>query len=526
MPCPRWRAAGWPRRCGRAARPSRCRRGSVASCCAWWAGYGSPPRRSGTSCSAGLATGASWRCGAPTSCSVRGRAPRGTGSLRAPRAPAGPRRHRAAQRASPRASGARGGPCRRRAPRAARVDSRDWGGPPAAPGRPRQGHGPFAAAGAWIWALRRQWRQRQRPVRAACAAPRAARAWQAAAGAAAARRPSTQPLLRSPRTAGVFLAAGVVSSLIRRWRERFDARASQIRHLRERMRGAGSYAEWRELAAQLDVLDANRVGGRCSFEEGSLYDRKLLEQKLAHLQAVREGGNIREVMFNLRSDLIRNVANVAKRCGGRGAVLGLLLGPARRRQQLAGRRRPPQSGLVRGGAARSPPRGRGLAQQRPLTLPAPLHPRARCAPPAPQPAARALLHGACDDPRLHRRGAGAAVDAVGLARGGCEHRGEAGVLQVGAVGGLAAGWGAAARRMRTVVASAARGSQIPAARQGSAPLTARPHAPPLPARREVRHAYGRTALLLSGGGGLGSFHIVSGASLLGALAWPRCCPLP
>jgi hypothetical protein len=30
-----------------------------------------------------------------------------------------------------------------------------------------------------------------------------------------------------------------------------------------------------------------------------------------------------------------------------------------------------------------------------------------------------------------------------------------------------------------------------------------------PRRREVRHAYGRTALLLSGGGSLGSFHIVS-----------------
>jgi TAG lipase/steryl ester hydrolase/phospholipase A2/LPA acyltransferase len=28
--------------------------------------------------------------------------------------------------------------------------------------------------------------------------------------------------------------------------------------------------------------------------------------------------------------------------------------------------------------------------------------------------------------------------------------------------------------------------------------------------KETRHAYGRTALLLSGGGGLGSFHIVSG----------------
>jgi hypothetical protein len=30
--------------------------------------------------------------------------------------------------------------------------------------------------------------------------------------------------------------------------------------------------------------------------------------------------------------------------------------------------------------------------------------------------------------------------------------------------------------------------------------------------RETRHAFGRTALLLSGGGGLGSFHLVSGSS--------------
>lgn len=31
--------------------------------------------------------------------------------------------------------------------------------------------------------------------------------------------------------------------------------------------------------------------------------------------------------------------------------------------------------------------------------------------------------------------------------------------------------------------------------------------------RETRHAFGRTALLLSGGGGLGSFHLVSGGGL-------------
>lgn len=37
--------------------------------------------------------------------------------------------------------------------------------------------------------------------------------------------------------------------------------------------------------------------------------------------------------------------------------------------------------------------------------------------------------------------------------------------------------------------------------------------------KETRHAYGRTALLLSGGGGLGCFHIVS----IGCSSWCRTC---
>jgi TAG lipase/steryl ester hydrolase/phospholipase A2/LPA acyltransferase len=35
--------------------------------------------------------------------------------------------------------------------------------------------------------------------------------------------------------------------------------------------------------------------------------------------------------------------------------------------------------------------------------------------------------------------------------------------------------------------------------------------------KETRHAFGRTALLLSGGGGLGSFHIVSVQAALGRI---------
>ena len=43
------------------------------------------------------------------------------------------------------------------------------------------------------------------------------------------------------------------------------------------------------------------------------YDRKLLSEKTAHLRRVRAGGNVKEMMFALRLDLVRNIANIAKR---------------------------------------------------------------------------------------------------------------------------------------------------------------------------------------------------------------------
>jgi hypothetical protein len=103
---------------------------------------------------------------------------------------------------------------------------------------------------------------------------------------------------------------------VARWRDSHDARAQQMRALRQKMADATTYKDWRDHARQLDRLDSNRLGGRCSVEESKLYDQKLLRRKLAHLRHVREVGNIREMMFNLRSDLFRNIANIAKRWGG------------------------------------------------------------------------------------------------------------------------------------------------------------------------------------------------------------------
>ena len=45
-----------------------------------------------------------------------------------------------------------------------------------------------------------------------------------------------------------------------------------------------------------------------------------------HLKRVRQQGNVREIMFALRLDLVRNIANIAKRCLGEGRCMGGMLG--------------------------------------------------------------------------------------------------------------------------------------------------------------------------------------------------------
>ncbi len=110
--------------------------------------------------------------------------------------------------------------------------------------------------------------------------------------------------------AAVSLTLSIASWLLRKWRERFDKRLTTIRHLKERLKTAGTYAEWRELAGQLESVSPGDETARAK-----LYDARLLAQKLQHLRSVRQNGNVREMMFGLRSDLIRNVANVAKRYG-------------------------------------------------------------------------------------------------------------------------------------------------------------------------------------------------------------------
>jgi hypothetical protein len=115
--------------------------------------------------------------------------------------------------------------------------------------------------------------------------------------------------------AASVVMASLVNSLVRRWRESCDERLKQLRQIQQRMQTASSYSEWREFAQQLDKMGYVRGGDSSGKIRESLYDRQLLLQKVQHLQSFREQGNVKEMMFALRTDLIRNIANVAKRYG-------------------------------------------------------------------------------------------------------------------------------------------------------------------------------------------------------------------
>lgn len=116
---------------------------------------------------------------------------------------------------------------------------------------------------------------------------------------------------RSPPPAALLVGATVVTTLLRRLRQRFDSRLRAIARIRAAMQNAKSYKEWHSYAAQLDALGV-RDPLEAGMREGKLYDRQLLLEKMAHLRRVAASGSVHDLMVALRTDLIRNVANITK----------------------------------------------------------------------------------------------------------------------------------------------------------------------------------------------------------------------
>lgn len=109
------------------------------------------------------------------------------------------------------------------------------------------------------------------------------------------------------------LAAGIANIgyiAVLQWKEHTSGRSAQRRAHQKAMLAAPDYPAWFSAAAQLELLSGRNAAKQQNLED-RLYDRRLLQLRLRHLRAVRERGDPVEMMFALRSDLIRNLGNMA-----------------------------------------------------------------------------------------------------------------------------------------------------------------------------------------------------------------------
>ena len=96
------------------------------------------------------------------------------------------------------------------------------------------------------------------------------------------------------------------------WREQRSAWRLRKLSLLERLRDSATYAEWTAAALGLEAHEGKAKDAERRWRrETSLYDRELLRSRLAHLQETRERGDVAEMVFTLRADLLRNLGNMA-----------------------------------------------------------------------------------------------------------------------------------------------------------------------------------------------------------------------
>ncbi|KAK9804424.1 hypothetical protein WJX72_011952 [[Myrmecia] bisecta] len=108
---------------------------------------------------------------------------------------------------------------------------------------------------------------------------------------------------------GTLLLAAGASAARRKWLESTNKNAQLRKKLREAIASATNYHDWSIAATALDQLEGNDSLSRWK-RETRLYDRKLLQERLSHLQEVRARGDVTDMMFAVRADLLRNLGNM------------------------------------------------------------------------------------------------------------------------------------------------------------------------------------------------------------------------
>ncbi|MQM08545.1 hypothetical protein Taro_041406 [Colocasia esculenta] len=112
-------------------------------------------------------------------------------------------------------------------------------------------------------------------------------------------------LLRPRGTPGTVAVAALLAVVIRRvadvrWRAKTEYRR---RFWRDMMRCALTYEDWAHAARMLEK-ETPKAG------ESGLYDEELVRNKLQELRQLRREGSLRDMVFCLRTDLLRNLGNM------------------------------------------------------------------------------------------------------------------------------------------------------------------------------------------------------------------------
>ncbi|KAJ0976153.1 hypothetical protein J5N97_018118 [Dioscorea zingiberensis] len=106
-------------------------------------------------------------------------------------------------------------------------------------------------------------------------------------------------------TQGILAMVTIMAFLLKRFTNvRSRAESEYWRKFwRNMMRSAQTYEEWSHAAKMLDKLTLK-------MNEADLYDEELVENKLSELRHRREQGSLRDIVFYMRADLLRNLGNM------------------------------------------------------------------------------------------------------------------------------------------------------------------------------------------------------------------------
>jgi len=136
-----------------------------------------------------------------------------------------------------------------------------------------------------------------------------------------------QPFLNGARRWHYALAAAVLAGLTavakKRIHDATDEVAAKRRELKRALAEATSYEDWSMAATKLEALE-RRTPARAAAaaaREQRLYDSRLLTDRLRYLRGVRASGDLRSMMDAVRSDLVRNLANMTNRSLHEGSPL-------------------------------------------------------------------------------------------------------------------------------------------------------------------------------------------------------------